>query len=46
MADYDLDIAYHLAKANLVAGALSQKRIAVDFEKDMKGWCIWLRLFS
>jgi len=34
-ADYDVEIAYHSSKANLVADALSRKRIASDLEKDM-----------
>ncbi|XP_010445482.1 PREDICTED: uncharacterized protein LOC104728151 [Camelina sativa] len=34
--DYDLDIAYHLCKANFVADALSRKRAASSQEQDME----------
>ncbi|KAL1215289.1 hypothetical protein V5N11_016082 [Cardamine amara subsp. amara] len=37
VADYDLEIAYHPGKANLVADTLSRKRVVKDTEKDMEG---------
>ena len=32
----DLEIAYHPGKANLVADALSRKRVALDLERDVE----------
>ncbi|KAG7588974.1 Integrase catalytic core [Arabidopsis suecica] len=36
VADYDLDIAYHPGKANLVDDALSRKRVALAQERDIE----------
>ena len=47
VADYDLDIAYHPGKANLVAGALSRRRaeVSADQEADeLEGMVRSLRL--
>ncbi|KAL1189438.1 putative mitochondrial protein [Cardamine amara subsp. amara] len=47
VADYDLEIAYHPGKANLVADALSTKRVISDTERDTEelvGIVITLRL--
>ena len=36
IADYDLKIQYHPRKANVVADALSRRRVEVDVEKDLE----------
>ena len=41
VSDYDLDIAYHPGKANLVADALSRRRAEVSAEKELMNWKGW-----
>ncbi|KAF8106703.1 hypothetical protein N665_0135s0046 [Sinapis alba] len=36
VADYDMQILYHPGKANVVAGALSRRKVDVDFEKEIQ----------
>ncbi|KAF8044781.1 hypothetical protein N665_6845s0001 [Sinapis alba] len=43
VANYDLEIAYHLGKATLVADALSIRRAEVSAEKEADVLEIWLR---